>query len=224
MSKILDIFVAPTKVFTSLKQKPEWVLPFIILLVVVALSTIVTLTLTRDAIMAQQEEVMRQRGMSEEQIEQALKVTHGPVMAIVGGITAAIFMTIVLLLFAFIVNLLLPVFGGSGSFKPVFAVMCFSSLVLALGSILKLLLVIVTKSPFVTTSLALLVPNLDKASFLFKVLANVDFFVIWEMILVALGISITNGIKKQSAYVLVFLVWIASVFVGIGIGVFQPRA
>jgi hypothetical protein len=48
MTKIMDIFAAPTKVFTSLKEKPEWVTPFIIVLVVVALGAAMTVGMTKD--------------------------------------------------------------------------------------------------------------------------------------------------------------------------------
>ena len=40
----------------------------------------------------------------------------------------------------------------------------------------------------------------------------------------ALGISITNEIERKNAYILVFIIWIASIFVGIALGVFGQGA
>jgi len=224
MNKIIDIFTSPTKVFASLKEKPEWVIPFIIILVVVALSAALTVSMTKETIIAKQEEVMRERGMTEEQIEQALKVSSGPIIVISSTIGAAVFIAIVLLLFAFLVNLLIPLFGGTGAFKRVFSVVCFSALIKVPSALLKVILIGITKSPYVTTSLALFVPGLAKDSFGYKVLAGFDFFIIWEMVLVSLGISITNEIERKNAYILVFIIWIASIFIGIALGLLGPRA
>ena len=221
MTKLMEIFTAPTKVFTNLKEKPEWVTPFIIVLVIAALGAIVTVGMTKDTIIAKQEEAMIERGMSDEQIDQALKVMSGPFMIVTSAIGAIFFIVVVLLLFSFVVNLLLPVFDGIRGFKIVFSIVCFSALIKVPGTLLRLILIAITKSPFVTTSLALVIPNLAKDSFVYQLLASFDFFIIWEMILVGLGISITNEIKKQNAYILVFLVWAISVVIGILLGVMR---
>jgi len=221
ITKLMDIFTAPTKAFTSLKEKPEWVTPFIIVLVVVALGAVVTVGMTKDTIIATQEEAMIERGMSDEQIDQALKVMSGPFMIVTSAFGAIFFIVVVLLLFSFVVNLLLPVFDGTRGFKIVFSIVCFSALIKVPGTLLRLILITITKSPFVTTSLALAVPSLARDSFVYQLLASFDFFIIWEMILVGLGISITNEIKKQNAYILVFLVWAISVIIGILLGVMR---
>ncbi|MGB7055944.1 MAG: YIP1 family protein [bacterium] len=215
---ILNIYFAPSKVFNVLKEKPQWIMPFIIILVVVAVTAAVTVSLTRETIVARQEEMFEERGMSEEQIEQAKQFTSGPAIVISSVLSAVIFTAILLLLFALITNLFIPLFGGESGFQKVFSVICFSALVVVPAAILKLIMIAITKSPFVTTSLALLVPNLAKTSFVYQLLAGFDFFLLWEMILVAMGITITNNVVKKNAYILIFMIWIASIFVGIGLG------
>jgi hypothetical protein len=215
---ILNIYFAPSKVFNVLKEKPQWIMPFIIILVVVAVTAAVTVSLTRETIVARQEEMFEERGMSEEQIEQAKQFTSGPAIVISSVLSALIFTAILLLIFALITNLFVPLFGGESGFKRVFSVICFSALVAVPAAVLKLIMIAITKSPFVTTSLALLVPNLAKTSFVYQLLAGFDFFILWEMILVAMGIAITNSVVKKNAYILIFMIWIASIFVGIGLG------
>jgi hypothetical protein len=222
MNKLLNIYTAPSKVFTSLKEKPEWITPFIIVLVVIAIIAALTVGITKATIMANQEELLRERGMSEEQIEQTMKLTAGPIPMISSAIAAAIFIALALLIFTVVLNLFIPMFGGKGAFKNVFSVVCFSSLIKVPGAILKLILIAITKSPYVATSLALFVPNLAKNSFGYLFLNGIDFFVLWEMILVAIGISITNDIKKNNAYILVFIIWLISIFIGIGLGRLGP--
>ncbi len=223
MSHIMNIFYAPTKVFASLKEKPTWIMPFVIVLIVVAISAALTVGMNKETIIAKQEERMRERGMSEEEVEQALRISSGSILLISSTIGGAVFTAVLLLIFSVILNLFIPLLGGTSAFKTVFAVVCFSSLVTIPAAILKVMLIMITKSLYVTTSLALLVPNLAKDAFMYKLLAGFDFFIIWEMILVSMGISITNGIKKQNAYILVFIIWIASIFIGIALGGLSPR-
>jgi hypothetical protein len=218
MGTIIDIYTAPKKVFVMLKEKAQWVKPFVIVLVVIALIAAFVLNITRATLVVQQRETLEQRGLSEEQIEQAMKLSKGPLALVGAAVGAAVVTAIILLLFALIINLFIPLFGGKSLYKTVFSVVCFSALIKVPAAVLKLILIAITKSPYVTTSLALLAPNLAKNSFGYQLLAGFDFFIIWEMILVALGISITNEIKQNYAYVLVFIIWIASVFIGVGLG------
>jgi hypothetical protein len=215
---ITDIYFAPSKVFNAIKEKPQWITPFIIVLIVVAVTAVVTVSLTRETIVARQEEVFQERGLSEEQIEQAKQFTSGPAIVISSAVSALIFTSILLLIFALVTNLFIPLFGGESGFKTVFSVICFSALVTVPAAILKIIMIAITKSPYVTTSLALLAPNLAKTSFVYQLLAGFDFFILWEMILVAMGISITSNLIKKNAYTLVFMIWIASVFIGVGLG------
>jgi hypothetical protein len=215
---IMNIYFAPSKVFNALKEKPQWLTPFIIVLVVMAVTAVVTVSLTRETIMARQEEMYQERGLSNEQIEHARQFTSGPVIMISSAVGAAIITAAVLLIFTLVINLFIPLFGGESGFKKVFSVICFSALVTVPAAILKIIMIAITRSPFVTTSLAVLAPNLAKTSFVYQLLAGFDFFLLWEMILVAMGISITNNVVKKNAYTMVFMIWIISIFVSIGVG------
>jgi hypothetical protein len=214
---MLDIYFAPSKVFNALEERPRWILPLVIVLVVMALTTVLTMTFAREAIMTVQQEALERRGLTEEQMEQAMRFTQGPAAAISGAVSAVIFTGVLLLIFAVVVNLFVPLFGGESGFKRVFSVICYSALVMVPAAILKLLMIATTKSPYVTTSLALLAPGLARTSFGYQLLAGFDFFMIWEMVLVAMGISITNRISRKNAYILVFVIWVISIFAGIGL-------
>jgi len=218
MNELIDIYLAPRNVFNKLKEKPKWITPFIIVLIIFMIASAITVSMTKDTLMAKQEETLRTRGLPDTQIAQAMKFFQGPLPIIFGAIGAALAYVIIMIVFALILNLFIPVFGGNALYKNVFSVVCFSSMIMIPASILKIILIAITKSPYVATSLALFVPNLVKTSFSYQLLNSFDFFVIWEMILVAIGISITNEIKQKNAYILVFLIWFASILIGIGLG------
>ena len=222
MDKIINIFFSPAKVFQSLKEKPAWALPLVIVLVFVALTAVVTVISTKDVAMAKQEEILKERGMSEEQIQQAKVFMTGPMPIIFGAIGAIIVTGVILLIFALLLNVLIPTLGGVASFARVFSVVSHSALVMVPGNIIRLLLILVTKSLYATTSLAAFTPNLARNSVAFQLLASFDLFTIWEMILVAMGIRIANDMKKNNAYLLVFGIWIGSVILSLALGRLVP--
>ncbi|MGQ9535591.1 MAG: Yip1 family protein [bacterium] len=218
MNRIIDTFLNPRAVFVGIKEKPEWLLPLVTVLVVLTIISILTISITRDLITAQQIEALKNRNMTDEQIEQALKFSSGPIMFIFGGLGAIINTLVILLIFAALLNLFIPMFGGEGSFKMVFSVVSFSALIKIPGNIIRFILVILKHSLQVSTSLALFVPNLDTHSFAYRLLNQFDFFILWEMCLVAYGIHLTNNVKKENSYILVFVILIASVLLSIALG------
>lgn len=224
MKHIIDIFVNPSEVFRSIKEKPVWSTPLIIVLVILSIISILTVFSTLDLITTKQIDAMKERGMTDEQIEQAMHFTSGPIiysfiaLGTINGVGTIIGVSAILLLFALILNLFIPVVGGEGSYKLVFSVVSYCALIKIPAQLLKWILIMVKHSLQVSTSLALFVPNLPVKSFTYRLLSSFDFFIIWEMILVALGISITNNLKKENAYILVFVIWLASIFLGIGLG------
>lgn len=218
MNKLIDIFFSPTKVFSGLKEKPDWLKPFIVVLVIVAIVGVLTYVFSRDAIFAQQEEIMRERGLSEEQIEQAQNIARSPVVVILTGISGAFSIAVILVLFTLILFLLVPLFGGKAQFPVILSVVCYAAMITAFGGILRLVLVAITKNPLSNFSPAAFAGGIEKTSFLFRLLLGVDLFVIWEMILVALGLNVTSDLKKENAYILVFIIWLVSLFVGAALG------
>lgn len=220
MDNIINIFLAPGKVFPRLKEKPAWLVPLFIILVVGVLIAVLTVVLTRDVAMTQQEEALRERGMTEDQIAQTRAFMKGPGPAIIGGIGALVIMTGVLLLFSLIVNVLIPPLGGTGGFSKVFSVITHASLVRVPGDIIRFVLMLGTKSIYATTSLAAFAPGLDKTGALYRLLSQLDLFVLWEMILIATGIAVTNDLKKNNAYYLVFGIWLFTILLGVLLGGF----
>ncbi len=224
MKKFIDIFINPPLVFKGLKERPEWFKPLVVVLVFLSIISILTISTTRDLITAQQIDAMKERGMTDEQIEQALKFTSGPFIYVSAVMGTIIGVSIILLIFALLLNIFIPMVGGEGSYKLVFSVVSFSALIKIPAHLLKLILIMLKHSLQISTSFSLFVPNLPVKSFAYRLLSSFDFFIIWEMMLVAMGISITNNLKKENSYILVFAIWLASVFLSIGLGgLFGPR-
>jgi len=210
---MLDIYLAPGRAFARLKEKPTWLVPLIVALVFNMLfaflsSQYVDWDKQRQVALEQ----MRDRNVPEEQIEKAMegldKYYSSPAMrygmpvvsTLVIGLIAALFLAVVY-------NVSLPLFGGTGDFKRMWAVVCNASLVAVPATIIRGLLVLLKRSAEVTTSLLVAAPNL-KHGFLAALLAQLDLFEVWKFMLIAIGIKVVFGLKDSKSYTLVFVVWL----------------
>ena len=209
---MLDIYVAPGRAFARLKEKPRWLIPIIIVLL---FNMMIALLSAQYVDWDKQRQTaldrMRERNMSEEQIQQATegmdKFYSSPVMRYGMPAVSALFVTLIAALFlAVIYNVSLPLFGGTGDFKRTWAIVCNASLIAVPAAIVRGVLVLLKRSAEVTTSLLAAAPAI-KQPFLKGLLAQLDIFDFWKFALIAIGLTTVLGIKKSKSYTLVFAVW-----------------
>lgn len=207
IERIVNVFISPKRVFIDLKERPRWTVPFVILLITVGLIGMSPFTINKDNTIIQQKRILKEKGMSEEEIEQAISIMNSPFPLIVGFLGGCISISAILLIFAATLHFLIILFGGYSSFHHAFSVICYSSLVQVVAILMKLIFIGVTKSLNFITSFALLLPFMEKENFIYKVLSHLDLFTLWEMFLVGIGINITHRLKKSSSFVIVFIIW-----------------
>lgn len=211
--RVWGTFFEPSKVFASLSQKPSWLLPVIILIVLVMVTSIVTRPLQ---IQEQVHRIEENERLSPEQKEQFSEIVreraNQPVWKAVGYImpVVGVFIYVMLLtaIWYFGGNVLL---GGNTTFKKVLSIFSYSTLVAIPGTIVKVPLMLAKKSVHVQTSLAALLPSGSDDSVLFKILAKFDIFTIWQYVLVAMGLAIIYKftVKKSAGLVIAFFgIWI----------------
>ena len=209
---MLDIYVAPGRAFARLKEKPSWLLPIIIVLL---FNMMIALLSAQYVDWDKQRQTaidrMRERNMSEEQIQKAAegmdKFYSSPAMRYGMPAVSALFVSLIAALFlAVIYNVSLPLFGGTGDFKRTWAIVCNASLIAVPAAIVRGALVLLKRSADVTTSLLATAPAI-KQPFLKGLLAQLDIFDFWKFALIAIGLTTVLGIKKPKSYTLVFAVW-----------------
>lgn len=203
---IFDIFLNPKNYFLKLKEKPFFIIPLIIILVFTLFQSYVTIRYTKVSEIIKR---MEERGAPREQIERVEEFMRRPQRIIISLVSALIFTILFLLIISLIFNLSLPLIGNNGNFIKTLAIVCGASLVTAFGSLIRSIIIILRQSPFVTTSLAIFLPQ--EGGFLFRFLSRFDFFTIWQIILIALGLKIVFDLKGKKSYYLVigiYLLWI----------------
>ncbi len=207
---IFDIYFSPTNYFNKLKEKPQWLIPLIIVVVIAILITIITLvTIGPEKRIAQ----LREQNIPPEQLEKAEQFMKGPLSNIISIVTVIIYIPVTLLLVALIFNFLLPLMGTSGRYLMTFSIIVGAALIRIPAMIVKAILTLIKGTPLVHTSFALFVPMITKNSFIFKFLSRLDFFTIWEVALIAFGLQAVYSIKGNRSYYLVFGLWLLYIII-----------
>jgi hypothetical protein len=206
-SKVFNIFFEPKKVFESLKIKPTWLVPFLI----VSILGIGSFYFTYPFMMKQQVEKIRENERIPDEQKQAIieKMTeqnHPPLWQLPFAPVGVLFVFAILsaVLF-FVFNVLL---GGDSTFRRVFSVYCYSNLIAIAAMIVKFPLIMMKKDLGVQTSLALLLSADSKDTFLYRILSGFDIFNLWQVILVSIGLGVLYRYTTKKAFTVVFVLWI----------------
>jgi len=232
---MLNIFLAPTSRFRQLGARPDWTIPFILALVIPLLigtlsvilmprETLINSTETRinraKEFIDQQIEKGRmpsdQRQPALERIEQAsrseLEFYQQASKAslflrfILRSLPAVVWSSLQLLIWTAILNLLLPLLGASASFGRMFAITANSALVRILAALFHGLLILFTGR--LTASTSLIPLGAGAPLYLKGVLACIDIFTIWELILTTIGIKVVFNLSGKRTAAAVFSIWL----------------
>ncbi|MFO7889643.1 MAG: Yip1 family protein [bacterium] len=216
--KIVGIFSSPKETFVAINEKPTWLIPFIIIVIVATVSQFLLMDIT----FSDQIEAMKARGMNSEQIQAAQKSMQGPIKYI-GFIAAPIFILLAWLIlsgiFLFTGN---TIMGGRAQFKNVLAVVSWSGLIGIVQSALQTYLVISNGTSFgVTTSLAILLPTPqlgEDKTVLYRLLSRFDIFTFWTLILWIIGLAVVYKFSTKKSATMVLSLWAIYIVLVVAIG------
>jgi Yip1 domain len=214
--RIIGVFTSPKQTFASIAERPSWVAP--LLLMVVLATAVGTLLNTKmnwgDYIRHKAEENARFSQMSEDQKDQALagQVKFWTNFSYVVGVVAVPMST---LIFALIYFGAFNLFRGAEiRYRQAFAITAHAFLPTAISSILALIILPlktygdVDPENVVATSLKAYLPDRAPKPLL-AVGSSLELFFVWCLILVAIGFSAANSkkIKPGASFGIVFGLW-----------------
>ncbi len=211
-SKIWGIYFRPKEVFSSLKLKSDWLLPFIIICLVSMIFAYVTyeqrIADAKVKVLSNPNLTEEQRTLIEERIDQQAQQKWTLALA---PAFIFIFFAIFTLVLLFAFNVLL---GGQGKFITMLSIFMYSSLVGIPEMIIKTPLVMAKNSvEGVHTDLALLLPADLSDKFYYQFLAGFNFFTFWQVLLIATGISIIYQFTFKKSLTTVMVLWILLIFI-----------
>ncbi len=210
VQRIINVFTNPSVAFKAVKEKPRWVLPVIIVLVL----TLIMMIFLNPIIVKEQKErtitAMEDRGMRQEQIDTALEQSQKFMKYF--SLPLAIIGTLVSLLISAAVWMFVSktILGGSSLYSQMLEVSAYSSLITSLGGFIKLPIMLQKETINVHFSLATFMPDSAKDTFMYKFLVNTDLFNIWSIVVLCIGIAVVSGLKVKKVWpvvVAIMVIW-----------------
>jgi len=196
-ARLIGVLFSPKETFAAIVARPRWLAVMVVTLVMSSAAYYVILSSQdmQDAIVDQQVRAMESRGnvVSDQQIANIerfigyLPVGYavgifvlGPLFgAAIAGIVTGIFTTLM---------------GGNGTFKQVFAVMNHAGFIPAISALFIAGMLAVGAKPIGArppgANLGVFLPMLEETSFLAVLLRSIDMFLLWWMVVLAIGFGV----------------------------------
>ncbi len=216
-SRLVGVFIEPTKTFRDIAQRPSWIVPMIlVILTVIGVTTTMSQKIGWERIFRHQMETnSRMQQMSAEQREQTLAMQMK--FASVGGYAGALVGVPIfnIVVAAVLLGIAGGIMGGGMRFKQVFSLVTYSGLPGVVSGILTVVVIFLKnpddfnmQNPLAFNVGAFLDPN-TASKFLYSLASSIDLFVFWTIFLMATGLKAAAGKKLTftGALVAVLLPW-----------------
>jgi hypothetical protein len=199
-ARFAGVITSPRETFQSVAAHPRWFGMLVVVTVMVAFFSALPMTTEagKEATLRNQVEQIESMGMtiSDQAYERMRRGIGAAAYTTAGAIL--VFSPIVTLVIA---GILFAVFnglmGGEASFKQVFAVMVHASVITALQQLFTGPVNYFRGAVTSATNLLALLPMVDARSFAGRVLAMTDLFIIWYLLVLAIGVGILYGRRTQ---------------------------
>jgi hypothetical protein len=196
-ARMAGMLFSPHDTFRAIVARPRWLGVMAITLAIGAACQYVIMSSPdlQEALIDQQIRVMNSRGggASAQQIAGIERVI-GLMPQIYVGATILLGPLFVAALAGIFVGIFTTLMGGQGTFKQMFAVLAYSGVVSMWSGIFSAVLVASGVPPSGArppgANLGVFVPMLEENSFLLLMLQSIDLFLIWWLIVLAIGISV----------------------------------
>lgn len=185
----------------------KWWVPFLIGLVIMAVAVYFMTVYALPDQVGVMREALADRGVPADQIEQQIGITMkvAPVVAppVASALGVGFFFAAAGLAHAFS-----KIMGGKGRFRIARAVVAYSSLATVLGAVVKLPIMVVRESAYVEMGPSLFFPDLGPTDLAFRLLMQLDVFMIVWVVLMVIGLSVGYRITKGKAVVPAVVAWL----------------
>ncbi len=215
LQRALNIIIAPTSTFESIKEKPNFLVPMIVIWVV----TLVATYLMKDFKDQLVDIALAAQGVSADQAAASKDMMSG-------FTTAAMYIGIVVaplgaMFKGAISHLLSILFSGKGSFGSTVSLVLNAYLIQMLGTIISLPFIMITQNGAFSFSAALLLPIAKFGTPLYTTLSTLNIFTIWYLVVSVMGMKKVHEVSTWKAAVMAlapFIVMIAFSWINVLMG------
>lgn len=209
-SRFVGIITAPRATFESVVAHPKWLGMYVLTAAIMAFGAALPMTTEagKQAAVDQQVSGMESFGMqvSDEMYEQMRQRTAFLPYQTAGSII--IFGIIMSLLMAAILWAVFnAAMGGEATYKKILAIVIHGSVISALGQLFTGPINYFRGAVTSATSLGAVLPMLDDQSFIGRLAGMLDIFIIWWLIVLAIGLAVLYRRKTQPIFITLFGVY-----------------
>ncbi|HLV10350.1 MAG TPA: YIP1 family protein [Halanaerobiales bacterium] len=201
ISNTLDIFYRPGRVFIRNKEKGDWVLPLLIILIISILSTclLVPALLIPDHI----DKLLSNPNLSQEEKEASLGYFQSSFHHFSTFLSTFFFKVVYYPFLALILTLLPLVFGGKPvKYTAVLSAVAYTGIVNSLGFLLDTILKLQHNSLDIGLNLSLVLNSSNL--YISSLLKSVNIFGLWQVFLLSLLIYIFYNYSKLKSFLIIF--------------------
>jgi hypothetical protein len=215
-ARVIDTFVAPKKTFADLRRSAQWWLPF--LLVLIAGWALVYVAEQRIGTQRMMENELQARPKAEARYENATpeqKATQVKITGIVYYVAIPVFTLIIWLVMAGLQFGTLKVASNTDiTYGKTLAVIAYAGLPMVVRHLLGIVSVLAGVNPdgFTLNNPVASNPgyfmNPGENPFLYFIASQLDVFLIWTLVLTAIGFFTTGKVKLGTSFAVVFAWWV----------------
>ena len=209
---LVRVLFEPTAVFERVRERPRFLLPAIGLSVIVIVITYFMQPFTQAAMASRMAQIAQQNPQAAAQAAkfQSLNFVFAPIGVFIALLIAAFIYWLLVMLVA----------GGDAKFKTLLSVSAYTALPAILLQVAALAVLKMKGVEAVASmedlrpplGLNLLAPN--ATGFTGAVLAGINPFSVWGMVLTAIGIQVTHKTSKGGAYTVAIIAMLLGVLIG----------
>lgn len=205
--RLLCVFYAPRASFEAVVEREnshDWLVPVLIACAVGLAAHQLTLDIVADLEAPAVQEQMEQ--MSEEEREQYVQGvqvlrTHGWMMVPIGLFISLVVVSVVVLMVARFL------FNAEVTYRQMLVVKGYASLIAIPEWIVRTPLMLVGGSAEVHTGLGAFVPEAMAGTFAGRLLSAVNFFDVWQLWVMGVGLSVMTGVSTKKALITLLVLW-----------------
>jgi hypothetical protein len=222
IDNIIGVIASPARTVAKAMEQKRWQAALVLVLLVTAVCTFITFPVTK----TEQAKFIRDSEMAEklsdDQLADLDKFT--PVQRASGAAFSAVFAALVLVVGSFFVYLFFKVGGAEGLYVNYFSGVAQASVLdMVLGGILKSTLVMLKKTMLVHTGLTMFFPGMDFRSLSFITLSQFDFFSLWYLAALALGIAVFAKISPKKSITIAVLYFLFKSLILVALSFFSMK-
>jgi hypothetical protein len=210
LSRFIGVLFSPRQTFQGIVAAPRWLGMLVLIAVFMAAATFLFLStqVGRDAALEQQVSAMESFGVT---VSDEMYTQLEGRMALARYTGAASQLVVLPIVYLIMAGILIAIFnaamGGDARFKQVYTVVVHAGAISVVQQLFALPLNYFRGSMSSPTNVAAMLPMLPEKSFLTYLLGTIDIFLIWWVMVLAIGLAVLYRRRTQPVAVTLFVIY-----------------